>query len=230
MKQIKLEVGKTYRNRRGKEVKIIRKNNTRTYPCRGNDLQSYTESGRFYLGKESEYDLIEEVSSETCHAFITPEEAKKVTATRYTFAIPDGMTKLTVEQVGNRIVVEMVPEEGPKAGDVMVNKWGSVYIFKEVEGNNIQKHYACLGRDGRLAYNNVAVPGRPATPEEAQPLFDALKKAGKRWNAETMQVEDVPEIERILEWVEANVEHGYYSLDDVAEAIEAYLKHREGEK
>lgn len=32
---------------------------------------------------------------------------------------------------------------------------------------------------------------RLATPSEAQLLFDALAKEGKRWNAETMQIEDI---------------------------------------
>lgn len=32
---------------------------------------------------------------------------------------------------------------------------------------------------------------RLATPEEQQTLFDALKKEGKKWNAETLQVEDL---------------------------------------
>lgn len=56
---------------------------------------------------------------------------------RHTFAIPDGVKEITVSQVGNRIVVEMVP-----------------------------------------------------TAKAPKPLFDALKKAGKRWNPETMQVEE----------------------------------------
>lgn len=34
---------------------------------------------------------------------------------------------------------------------------------------------------------------RPATDEERQKLFDAMAKAGKRWNAEKKVVEDIPE-------------------------------------
>jgi len=211
MKQIKLEVGKTYRDREGKEVEIIRKDDNGRPPYQGDNGVWYTESGR--CGVEDPDDLIEEV----------PE-------TRHTFAIPNGVKKVTVEQLGNRIVVEMVPEEGPKAGDVMVNENGSVYILKEAISKNMHNYFAWLGSSGRLVYNNSAFSGRPATPEEAQPLWDALKKAGKRWNAEAMKVEDVPEIERIREWLRANFDYHLYAQGDVVEAIEAYLKYREGKK
>ena len=213
MKQLKIEVGKTYRSRKGDKVRIVDKDDAPfgPYPYRSEDGYSYQENGRFWHTEWAD-DLIEEV----------PE------TTRRTFAIPDGVKKVTVEQVGNRIVVEIVPE-APKPGDVMKNKHGSVYIFKEVRGES-HEYFACLGRDGRVYYHSVAIPGRPATPEEAQPLFDALKEAGKRWNPETMEVEDVPKFDLILEWVEANIKDGYYNHEDVAEAIEGYLKHKEGEK
>ena len=214
MKTLKLEVGKTYRSREGKEVKIIKNGGGCGYPYKGSDGEWYAESGRWF-GIKDPRDLIEEL----------PE-------TRHTFTIPEGVKKVTVEHVGNRIVVEMVPEERkePKPGDVMVNTSGSVYIFKAAVDNFNHKHYAWFGKDGRLVIGSMCTPGRPATPEEAQPLWDALKKAGKRWNAETMEVEEIPEFDRILEWVEVNIKDGYYNHEDVAEAIESYLKHKEGGK
>ena len=216
MKQIKLQVGKTYLSRNGEEVRIIKKCDV-GYPYKGTNGEWYTESGRWQISDKHPKDLIEEL----------PE-------TRHTFSIPDGVKKVTVEQVGNRIVVEMVPEDvkEPKPGDVMINKDRSVYIFKGVVDDHNHKHYAWLGTSGRLAINTNTMcnPGRPATPEEAQPLWDALKKAGKRWNPHTMVVEDVSEIDRIREWVEEHIKDGYYNHEDVAEAIEGYLKHKEGEK
>lgn len=214
MKTLRLEVGKTYRSRNGDEVSIVEKGGG-LYVFRGSDDERYTESGRFDISvAESECDLIAEV----------PE-------TRYTFAIPDGVTKLTVEQVSNRIIVEMVPTASPKPGDVMINERDSVYIFKEVINPNSHSQYAWLGKAGNLFidYGRCA-PGRPATPEEAKPLWDALKKAGKRWNPEAMRVEEISEFEHILEWVEANIKDGYYNHEDVAEVIESYIKHKEGEK
>ena len=182
MSNIKLQVGKTYRNRKGEEVKIIKNENGGEYIYKGSNSQWYTESGRFNCqSQESPYDLIEEVPSEP---------------TRHTFDIPDGVKKVTVEQVGNRIVVEMMPEERkePKPGDVMVNKYGDVYILKKALNSLNYDHsdYAWLGKDGRLIIGGMFChPGRPATPEEAKLLFDALKKAGKRWNPQTMQIEDI---------------------------------------
>ena len=218
METLKLQVGKTYRNRKGEEVKIVKNENGGEYIYKGSNSQWYTEGGRFNCqSQESPYDLIEEV----------PEP------TRHTFAIPDGVKKVTVEQHGNRIVVEMVPEERkePKPGDVLVNTGGSVYIFKEVKYNGESHNYfAWLGSSGRLAYNNVALPGRPATPEEAQPLWDALKKAGKRWNPETMQVEEIPEKEKIEKFLERYADGVIWSREQLRWLIEDYLKHKEGEK
>jgi len=132
-----------------------------------------------------------------------------------TFDIPDDIKKVTVKQVGNKIVIEMVQEKEPKPGDVMINNSGNVYIFKEVVDNFKHKHYVWVSESGRLSIGGFCDSGRPAIPEEAQPLWDALKKAGKRWNPETMQVEENPEVIRIRE---------------LMEVIERYLMYREGEK
>src|SRR5690554_1537731 len=212
MSKIKLEVGKTYRSRNGEEVRIVAKNNGARYPYRGDDDEWYAESGRYEYVTEGPKDLIEEVGSP-----------------RHTFDIPDGVKLVTVEQVGNRIVVEMVPEdvETPKPGDVMVNTYGSVYIFKSIGVGIGHIYFALLGSRGRLDYNNVAIPGRPATPEEAKPLFDALKKAGKRWNAETMQVEDVPESEHIMDYLKDYENNVKWNHEQLCWLIEQYLRHKE---
>jgi hypothetical protein len=230
MKTLKLEVGKTYRSREGEEVKITGCDGGYYQPYKGTNGEWYTEGGKWsHVTEEHPKDLIEEVGS-TSHTFNLVPEA--LTAIRYTFDIPDGMKKGTVSQEGNRIIVEMVPEERkePKPGDLMINKYGSVYILKSIVGKVTHKYFAHLGKSGRLAIDMSCYAGRPATSEEAQPLFDALKKAGKRWNPETMQVEDVSESTRILEWVEKHLDDGYYTQDNIAEVIETYLNCREGEK
>ena len=217
MKTLKLQVGKTYRNRKGEEVRIIGTNDS-MWPFVGDNEESYNEQGRYYsANSDSPYDLIDEVEE-------VPEP------TRHTFDIPDGVKKVTVEQVGNRIVVEMVPEKEPKPGDVMINIHGNVYIFKEVVGMDVHKCYAWAGEGGRLTVESLCFYGRPATPEEAQPLWDALKKAGKRWNAETMQVEEIPEKEKIEKFLESYADGVMWSCEQVCCLIEDYLKHREGEK
>lgn len=67
MSKIKLEVGKTYRNRVKGEVTIIEYNNVHKDPYRymGNDGEWYCEDGKFeYLSKYTIHDLIEEVEKE----------------------------------------------------------------------------------------------------------------------------------------------------------------------
>ena len=214
MEQIKLQIGKTYLNRKGEEVEIIRKVGDRVFPYRGNDGSHYTESGRFRSQGGSSNDLI--------------EEAPKFSRT---FDIPEGVKKVTVSHKGNRVIVEMVPEKvEPKPGDVMIDSKGNVYIFKSVVGD-IHKHFAGFWKDGRLVIGTWCNPGRPATPEEAQPIFDALKKAGKRWNAETMEVEEIPEKEKIMDYLQChytnNAEWNYKQLCWI---IEDYLKYREGKE
>jgi len=63
MKQLKLEVGKTYRSREGKEVRIISKGRVGRWPCQGSNGKWYTESGRWNRHSKGEPDdLIEEVT------------------------------------------------------------------------------------------------------------------------------------------------------------------------
>ena len=156
MSEIKLQVGKTYRSRKGEEVKIVRMGNKGWDYWEGSNGEWYYEGGKWsYVTKEHPEDLIEEV----------PEP------TRHTFSIPDGVKKVTVEQVGNRIVVEMALEKEPKPGDVMVNDWGSVYIFKEVVGDNPHKHYAWLRKGGHLVIGGGCVSPVVPPPPKKQSRF-----------------------------------------------------------
>jgi hypothetical protein len=170
MKTLKLQVGKTYRNRKGEEVKIIGKDRGVRCLYKGSDGEWYAENGSFYcFFGETSRDLIEEVEElpGTSHTFGLDPEA--LTAIRYTFDIPDGMKKGTVSQEGNRIIVEMVPEERkePKPGDVMINKDRSVYIFKGVVDDHNHEHYAWLGISGRLAIaNTMCNPVAPPHPKK----------------------------------------------------------------
>ena len=110
MKTLKLQVGKTYRSREGEEVKITGCDGGYYQPYKGTNGEWYTEGGKWQSSpEESTKDLIEEVP-ETSHTFGLVPEA--LTSIRYTFDIPDGMKKGTVSQEGNRIIVEMVPEDG----------------------------------------------------------------------------------------------------------------------
>ena len=62
MSEIKLEVAKKYRNRRGEVVEIISKRPvSNNYPFNGSDARNYAQNGRYVRDRESGTDLIEEV-------------------------------------------------------------------------------------------------------------------------------------------------------------------------
>ena len=70
-----------------------------------------------------------------------------------------------------------------------------ICIFKNSEKHGYKDH-AALTPDNEITYSDclwVADDIRLATEEEKQRLFDALKKDGKRWNAEKKCVEDIKE-------------------------------------
>ena len=58
---MKIELGKTYRNRKGKEVKITLATGHRTYPFRGDNGYTYSLYGSYDLSKYDDLDLIAEV-------------------------------------------------------------------------------------------------------------------------------------------------------------------------
>jgi len=60
---MKLEVGKSYNNRLGGMVKIIKKTGHKVYPFVGNNGETYTESGRVLDYIDGEEDIIREVNT-----------------------------------------------------------------------------------------------------------------------------------------------------------------------
>lgn len=61
---MKLEVGKTYKNRKGELVVIVHKDSNHTYSMQGNNNRTYTESGAFRIPTGTMDDLIEEITEE----------------------------------------------------------------------------------------------------------------------------------------------------------------------
>lgn len=62
---MKLEVGKTYWNRKGEKIKIVDHNRSKHYPYWGNNNLSYSERGTYYIGLTLDEDLIKEVIERT---------------------------------------------------------------------------------------------------------------------------------------------------------------------
>lgn len=110
--------------------------------------------------------------------------------------------KATIED--NLIIIEEQKEEF-KRGDVIVSKTDEILLVMTYDfDSNLLTSFVNIDVHDNLFNNpyqkwNVCHEWRLATEEEKQRLFDALKEAGLRWNAETKEME---KIRRIAEWGE----------------------------
>ena len=139
---------------------------------------------------------------------------------KQTYPIPDGCKAISMEIIDNKIVTTFEPaQEHPefKSGDVLITKNSGVFIFNHTSpyDNNYIHTIASINRLGNFALNHPKFCHfediyRHATPEEAQRLWDALAKEGKRWNPETMQVEEIKK-----EIPKANHLSFYYFVSDL---------------
>ena len=127
---------------------------------------------------------------------------------KFKIQVPDGCSAKIEQQDGFLVVVfEPNKEEKwvPKNGDFIAYSFNrpnlNIGIFRKQcapspDGYNLHKDYITIGGDtGELLWGYETFTHdymRPATDSEKQRLFDALAKEGKRWNAETKQIEDLP--------------------------------------
>lgn len=117
---------------------------------------------------------------------------------RYKIQLPKGNNAIVSNAVSESgclyVEVELVKEQkyDPQDGDIISFGYDAIGIVKVCyRGNHSQ--YVTLSND-RLKFNEGSWSTdnmRPATEEERQKLFDAMAKAGKRWNPGTKKVEDV---------------------------------------
>lgn len=112
--------------------------------------------------------------------------------------IPEGVDRIAVKQHDDKIVFEFIPEKPKfKEGD-FVYEDGRIMIVKNYPDNCYALIYPKL--DMEPVYNRSYAPTRPlyslsfryATEEERQILIDAMRKDGKRWNADKKCIEDIP--------------------------------------
>ena len=111
--------------------------------------------------------------------------------------LPEGVDRIAVKQHEDKIVIEFIPEEPKfKKGD-FVYEDGRIMIVKSYPKMYHAKAYS--EHSNQVLYNsqyglNFSEPTfRLATEEEKQILIDVMKKGGKRWNAEAMEIEDIPQ-------------------------------------
>lgn len=119
-----------------------------------------------------------------------------------TFQIPEGCKAVTFEQTGNTIITTFEPAQPEfKRGDVVYcsdnDGFNWVFVFDEKANRefNPYNYFVSVLSLGKVKFNDYCrhpeFEFRHATPEEAQRLWDALAKDGKRWNSETMKVEEI---------------------------------------
>lgn len=111
--------------------------------------------------------------------------------------VPEGFVLDKIETEGETIVAFVKEKERFKRGDVISGD-GWVCIFKYAGVYNEAWYFACLEVNtedlyitNKLHCGYIEDFTRLATPSEAQLLFDALAKEGKKWNPETLQIEDI---------------------------------------
>ena len=106
--------------------------------------------------------------------------------------------RLVLTDIEQKIIEEKKKREyEPQDGDVCYTEsktgYNDVFIYKA--GYRKTEYYVATKTvltTGAVVSDNFIAELRPATEEERQGLFDALKERGKRWNAERKVVEDIP--------------------------------------
>ena len=104
--------------------------------------------------------------------------------------------RLILTDIEQQLIEERKKYE-PQDGDVCYAEsktgYNDVFIYKA--GYRKTEYYVAtntIPTTGAVVADNFIAELRPATEEERQGLFDALKERGKRWNAERKVVEDIP--------------------------------------
>ena len=118
---------------------------------------------------------------------------------KQTFNIPAGCTVGSIEQDGDKVIIEFKSEYTPKRGDVCVMTTSTgkevIILVDDVSGNKTNtfaefwtRHESLYINDDIIIYTHDTF--RPATEEEKQLLFSKLKEKGKRFNPDKMCIED----------------------------------------
>ena len=114
--------------------------------------------------------------------------------------IPEG-TKFMVWNVeGNKVILEFIHKNEFQDGDILASD-RCIVIYNGVGEDEAIVCYGGLNTSfNEISFYNTPGTGwgyindyRHATEEEKQKLFDALKKDGKRWNAENKCIEKIKE-------------------------------------
>ena len=110
-----------------------------------------------------------------------------------TIKIPEGVEELKISQESGRVVIEFAPRF--KEGDfiyedgriIIVHKYP--HFYKALISHLMTPKCFIIADMVYLSFPSF----RFATEEEKQFLLDALEKDGKKWNAEKLCIEDIPQ-------------------------------------
>ncbi|MDR2003306.1 MAG: hypothetical protein LBQ74_09775 [Prevotella sp.] len=116
---------------------------------------------------------------------------------KQTIPIPAGC-KAIIHPDEHIIIIEK-NEFIPKKGNILLSSENWILIFDREGKNKACLVFACYNpNDEQLYYGctdshcgYIKDIERPATTEEQQLLFDVLAKRGKKWNPDTLQLEDI---------------------------------------
>ncbi len=114
---------------------------------------------------------------------------------KQTIPIPPGCIAI-IDPKDNIVIIEE-KKFIPKKGDIIhcnhCTTDESILIVDNYTTSHIYVIAQLFKEYGSLHIGNYTsyISYRPATPEEQQILFDALAKEGKRWNPDTLQLEDI---------------------------------------
>ena len=111
--------------------------------------------------------------------------------------LPKGVESILVTQHDDKIVIEFILEKSEfKEGD-FIYKDGRIMIVKSYpsnyHANTYPEHSSIVHYSDWYGVTFSSPTFRHATEEEKQLLIDAMKKDGKRWNADKKCIEDIPE-------------------------------------
>ncbi len=110
--------------------------------------------------------------------------------------INDKIYRLKEIESGVDSLMELVEEQKYKNGDFIYED-GRIMIVKSYpnlhHANVWHTHSDKISYNGTYAVDFSAPTFRHATEEERQILIDAMRKDGKRWNADKKCIEDIPE-------------------------------------
>ena len=118
---------------------------------------------------------------------------------KQTFNIPAGCTVGSIEQDGDKVIIEFKSEYTPKRGDVCVMTTDTgqdvIILVDYVLGQGIHTFAEFWTRDTIFNINDkipifASDTFRPAAKGEKQLLFSKLKEKGKRFNPDKMCIEE----------------------------------------